>query len=61
LTDTRIPDDVIRELVKARQHDRGVIADLLMALKNYQNYHMTLESRQNVAMAAISRAERRRQ
>lgn len=34
--------------------------DLLAALKNWQNFDMSLEQRQNVAMAAISKAEHTR-
>lgn len=30
--------------------------DLLAALKNYQNYDLTLEARQNAAIAAIAKA-----
>lgn len=33
------------------------IADLLFALKNWQNYEMTLEDRQNAAMRAITKVE----
>jgi hypothetical protein len=38
---------------------RAINADLLDALKNWQNYDLTLEERQNAAMAAIARAEGR--
>jgi len=33
--------------------------DLLAALKNFQNYDLTLEERQNAAIAAIAKAEGR--
>jgi hypothetical protein len=38
---------------------RAINADLLAALKNWQNYEKPLEERQNAAMAAIARAEGR--
>lgn len=37
-----------------------VIDDLVAALRGWQNYDLTLEQRQNAAMAAIAKAEGRR-
>jgi hypothetical protein len=34
-----------------------IIAELLLALQNWQNYDLTLEARQNAAIRAIARAK----
>lgn len=52
-------DESIERLARSLHTLCDVNAELLAALKNYQNYDLPLEQRQNAAMKAIARAEGR--